>query len=136
VDNICISGTRDGTGGFLNALSLEDWTEAEARAEMGDDFMPTLDWVIAGGETGPGARPMHPDWARGLRDQCAKAGVPFFFKSWGEWGLFDPRSGGTHYQAILADHGEWLHRCGKKAAGRLLDGVEHSEFPREATTHA
>lgn len=44
-----------------------------------------LDWVIVGGETGPGARPMHPDWVRGLRDQCKAAEVPFFFKSWGEW---------------------------------------------------
>ncbi|MGY6663395.1 MAG: DUF5131 family protein [Glycocaulis sp.] len=54
-----------------------------------------LDWVIAGGESGKGARPMHPDWARGLRDQCRSAGVPFFFKQWGEWAnrgrLFDPR---------------------------------------------
>lgn len=45
-----------------------------------------IDWVIAGGETGPGARPMHPDWVRSLRDQCQSAQVPFFFKSWGEWG--------------------------------------------------
>ncbi len=44
-----------------------------------------LGWVIVGGESGPGARPMHPDWARSLRDQCAAAGVPFFFKQWGEW---------------------------------------------------
>lgn len=44
-----------------------------------------IDWVICGGESGPGARPMHPDWARGLRDQCQTAGVPFFFKQWGEW---------------------------------------------------
>jgi protein gp37 len=47
--------------------------------------LPALDWVIVGGESGPGARPMHPDWARGLRDQCATAGVPFLFKQWGEW---------------------------------------------------
>lgn len=46
---------------------------------------PRIDWVIAGGESGRGARPMHPDWARGLRDQCRNAGVPFFFKQWGEW---------------------------------------------------
>ena len=46
---------------------------------------PALDWVICGGETGPGARPMHPDWVRDVRDQCVSAGVPFFFKSWGEW---------------------------------------------------
>lgn len=48
-------------------------------------FDPTIDWVIVGGESGPGARTMHPDWARALRDQCAAAGVPFFFKQWGEW---------------------------------------------------
>jgi protein gp37 len=48
------------------------------------------DWVIAGGESGPNARPMHPDWARGLRDQCVNAGVPFFFKQWGEWSPFAP----------------------------------------------
>jgi len=47
--------------------------------------IPGLDWVIVGGESGPGARPMHPDWARSLRDQCVAAGVPFFFKQWGEW---------------------------------------------------
>jgi len=44
-----------------------------------------LDWLIVGGETGPGARPMHPQWARSIRDQCQAAGVPFFFKQWGEW---------------------------------------------------
>ena len=44
-----------------------------------------IDWIIVGGESGPGARPMHPDWARSLRDQCAAAGVPFLFKQWGEW---------------------------------------------------
>lgn len=49
---------------------------------------PRIDWVIAGGESGPGARPMHPDWARSLRDQCAAASVPFFFKQWGEWAPF------------------------------------------------
>jgi len=44
-----------------------------------------LDWVIAGGETGQAARPMHPDWVRSLRDQCYAASVPLFFKAWGEW---------------------------------------------------
>lgn len=61
-----------------------------------------IDWVIVGGESGPGARPMHPDWVRSLRDQCQQAGVPFFFKQWG----------------------------GKKKAGRLLDGEEWNELPR------
>ena len=52
-----------------------------------DEYYRTgkVDWVVVGGESGPGARPMHPDWARSLRDQCAAAGVPFFFKQWGEW---------------------------------------------------
>ncbi|MBY0430173.1 MAG: phage Gp37/Gp68 family protein, partial [Rhodospirillales bacterium] len=54
-----------------------------------------LDWVIVGGESGPKARPMHPDWARSLRDQCADAGVPFLFKQWGEW------LPGTQYTAAL-----------------------------------
>jgi protein gp37 len=44
-----------------------------------------IDWVIVGGESGPNARPMHPDWARSLRDQCQAEGVPYFFKQWGEW---------------------------------------------------
>jgi protein gp37 len=46
---------------------------------------PEIDWVIVGGESGPNARPMHPDWVRSLRDQCAEAGTPFLFKQWGEW---------------------------------------------------
>lgn len=53
---------------------------------MYGDYGPKVGLVIVGGESGPGARPMHPDWARGLRDQCVAAGVPFFFKQWGEWG--------------------------------------------------
>lgn len=54
-----------------------------------------IDWIVVGGESGPGARPMHPDWARSLRDQCAAAGVPFFFKQWGNWlpgEVFHPES--------------------------------------------
>lgn len=51
---------------------------------------PRIDWVIVGGESGPGARPMHPDWARSLRDQCVGAGVPFLFKQFGQWGLDAP----------------------------------------------
>lgn len=73
-----------------------------------------IDWVIAGGESGHGARPCHPDWLRILRDQCAAADVPFFFKQWGEW----------------ADDGGYQVRVGKKLAGRLLDGVEYNEFPK------
>ncbi|MBP3087006.1 DUF5131 family protein [Mycolicibacterium fortuitum] len=74
---------------LLGPVRLRDeWllpTEDEfTRADLGGRWK-WLDWVIVGGESGPGARPMHPDWARGLRDQCAAAGVPFLFKQWGEW---------------------------------------------------
>lgn len=55
------------------------------------ECLPKLDWVICGGESGPGARPMHPDWARSLRDQCQAASVPFFFKQWGEWAPVTPQ---------------------------------------------
>lgn len=88
--------------------------------------MPKIDWVIAGGESGKGARPMHPDWARSLRDQCAAAGVPFFFKQWGEWGPL--MSKGAH--GPLPYHVEsGCVRFGKKAAGSLLDGREHKAMP-------
>jgi protein gp37 len=108
-----------------------------------------LDWVIAGGESGPGARPIHPEWARGLRDQCQDAGVPFFFKSWGEWGRLedhrglswkvgDERTGYFSQDAPgdyewhsvgVASDGQHMLRVGKKAAGRLLDGRAWEQFP-------
>lgn len=71
-----------------------------------------IQWVICGGESGPGARPMDPQWARSLRDQCAAAGVPFLFKQWGQHD----------------EHG--VRRASKHDAGRLLDGRTHDEFPR------
>lgn len=101
-----------------------------------------LDWVIAGGESGQNARPMHPDWARSLRDQCAVAAVAFFFKQWGQWA---PR--GCTPGFWLTAEGDLFGPCessdlrvgpgcvgicrvGKKAAGRMLDGVEHNQRPK------
>ncbi len=82
-----------------------------------------LDLVICGGESGTGARPMHPDWARGLRDQCKAAGVGFHFKQWGEWVSVSEVAGpGRHYSF---PDGATVRRVGKKKAGHLLDGVEH-----------
>lgn len=115
----------------------------------GLELLRRLDWVIAGGESGPNARPMHPDWARILRDQCASAGVPFLFKQWGEHALtFDRERDDPDWRRCgewnkkpgrwinLAGghgfHGErvhYAHRVGKKAAGRLLDGQEHNGVP-------
>jgi protein gp37 len=89
-----------------------------------------LDWVICGGETGPGARPMHPDWVRGLRDQCQASGTPFFFKQHGEWShdSQDAQKEDATRVHIWPD-GSYSWKVGKKKAGRLLDGREWSEFP-------
>jgi protein gp37 len=97
-----------------------------------------LDWVIVGGESGPGARPMHPDWARGLRDQCVPAGVPFFFKQWGEFTseqcpgvevVLSTLQPGQCVTSGIRGHHTLYTRVGKKAAGSLLDGREWKEFP-------
>lgn len=109
-----------------------------------------LDWMICGGESGPGARPMHPEWAASLRNQCEAAGVPFMFKQWGEWspcrevqtlegpggsvmsGLWLKLDGTTH---TPLDSAPWdasdaaMRRVGKSAAGRVLDGRIHNDFP-------
>ncbi|WP_175785286.1 phage Gp37/Gp68 family protein [Burkholderia ambifaria] len=94
---------------------------------------PEIDWVIVGGESGPGARPMHPDWARDLRDQCADAGVPFLFKQWGEWIDHDQPGvdmlGTVHSPLHEWPDGKHSVRLGKRAAGRNLDGRTHDEFP-------
>lgn len=106
------------SGGLLYA----NWLSSETYQRKG------IDWVVAGGESGPGARPMKPEWARSLRDQCDRASVPFFFKQWGEWApnwLNDPKTGEK------IPHSEWMDRVGKKTAGRTLDGREWSEYPKE-----
>lgn len=94
----------------------------------------TIDWIIVGGESGRDARPMHPDWARCLRDQCHAAGVPFFFKQWGEWqpiSTVEERRAVAFEKLILPlDSSEFdFVKSGKKIAGRLLDGREWNEFP-------
>ncbi len=108
------------------------------------DLSPWIDrlqWVIAGGETGPNARPMHSDWARKLRNDCQSANIPFFFKHFGEWVFTGDNA--THaltsYGALYkitdskADtNGHYLcSKIGKKYAGRILDGREWSEMPEE-----
>lgn len=105
----------------------------------GKDAGPRIHWVIAGGESGPDARPMHPDWARSLRDQCAAAGVPFFFKQWGEYRAADTihaapdliKAAQNRTPPSRQTEGSPLAfwNVGKKKAGRLLDGVIHDAFP-------
>jgi protein gp37 len=135
--------------GKLNALlGTFHWSGGPVTREIS-----RLDWIIAGGESGPHARPMHPDWVRSLRDRCAAAGVAFHFKQWGEWLPFYDRDiedpdwrnipkldnqmgrGATRWINLaggLGFHGDRLiamRNVGKAEAGRLLDGVEHNAFP-------
>lgn len=124
-----------------------------ASCEPGELPEVMIDWIIVGGESGPGARPMHPAWTRSLRDQCAAAGVAFHFKQWGEWQPISQMSNGdgpgcsdnpalTRVQRMVlqldgTDHGPHafpagamtMFKFGKKAAGRLLDGDTHDAFP-------
>lgn len=118
-------------------------TRAEGFMRPLDGRFRTLDWVIAGGESGQDARPMKPDWARSLRDQCAATGVPFFFKQWGQFiwqGQIDPNLDYDLDYALLNgpvsgdyERGRPIN-VGKKKAGRLLDGVEHNGMPKQLAT--
>jgi protein gp37 len=109
-----------------------------------------IDWVIVGGESGPGARPMHPDWVRDIRDRCVASGIPFFFKQWGKFAPFDSHPG-PHADSLVSGHvgfnGEWssptakiwahpwpvvMAGFGKKIAGRVLDGRTWDEMPLDA----
>ncbi|MET9436954.1 phage Gp37/Gp68 family protein [Streptomyces sp. NPDC006551] len=109
----------------------------QAVRTMGSEHGHGLDWVVAGGESGRGARPMSPTWATSLRDQCAQADVPFLFKQWGEYA---PTGylviGGTSKGTLLVGdpvddigHRVEIARVGKKAAGRELDGRLHDDYP-------
>lgn len=133
-----------------DSAALSEILRAATRTLASDSTRPAyVDWVIVGGESGPHARPMHPDWARAIRDQCTAAGVSYFFKQWGEWSpnepAGDPRR--RRYQRVhlradgsnerLGDlepmNGIRLDRTGKGRAGRELDGREWSEYPQAVT---
>lgn len=160
-------------GGNVDALNIRMWEDEIANWRDSDEdwkeqfldwygladlpegpMSPILDWVVAGGESGPSARPMHPDWARSIRDHCTAAEVPFFFKQWGEWvpqvGAVDGWSIGDNPEISRFDHRDWeggqwsepyrpawcddieddtVSRIGKRNAGRTLDGREHNDMP-------
>jgi len=146
----------------LGPVDITPWLPQIKRIENGitvpvtiGEHVPGLDWVIMGGETGPGARPMHPAWARSVRDQCKATGVPFFFKGWGAWCEV---TSGRFYgpsRACVSESGEWHESSGriqdqfcypnesegvimrrfrdkadKLAFGRKLDNREWREMPK------
>jgi protein gp37 len=150
IDLRWIAEPDDDADGVIDALSGYNWIDGNG---FGEPYKPSrpghqdrkmtrlivrdrpskLDWVIVGGESGPNARPMHPDWPRELRDQCLEAAVPFFFKQFGEYKpISDIPVGQIPNHTFIIKYGdgsESVCRVGKKAAGRSLDGVEYNEMP-------
>jgi protein gp37 len=134
----CTQGVMDATNDHLHGRCRH---RCHPRHRIG--------WVIVGGESGPKARPMHPQWARELRDECQAAGVAFFFKQWGEWAPAGSLYDTTHTRLLGPDgqlHGapwtgwarerpelEPVRRLGRKRAGRQLDGRTWDEFPAVQT---
>lgn len=130
---------------WLDLIQYEDGA-AWMRRNIGQ-LHDMLDWVVVGGESGPHARPMNPDWAYELRDQCDAADVPFLFKQWGEWATAGNRAFGTvngEVRHIRSDGSFWgddlpedenadvltVVKVGKASAGRLLGGVQHDGYPK------
>ena len=120
----------DGLDFMLRGAGMGDWDAlrgreyyagASAYADSANALKarhPKVDWVVAGGESGPNARPMRVQWARDIRDQCEAAGTAFLFKQWGEW-----KPGYADEHSI---------KVGKRAAGRMLDGELHDGYPERA----
>ena len=124
--------------GPIDLSSFNWWSpiyygESDSDEKRNIPSLSDIGWVIVGGESGRNARPMHPDWARSLRDQCAGAGVPFFFKQWGVWvpDTYPEAVGArdTNAKWHAWDDGAASWGVGKKVSGRLLDGVEHNGMP-------
>lgn len=122
---------------LLGAIDFDTWVNIVG----GPTWLDQLDWVIAGGESGPGARPLHPDWARSIKDQCVAADVPLFFKQWGAW---RPQKEGEDIsdktyktvrptqEARVGQNGTpnaWMVKVGKGEAGRELDGETFKQYP-------
>ncbi len=117
-------------------------------APLPDLPLDGIDWVIVGGESGPGARPMHPDWVRSIRDQCRAAGVAFFFKQWGEWhpgDLHEPyltrclrgevRSVIVAHDGTAYQHGELAYPDGPRRSDAIRAGHEKATNGRLTTMY-
>ena len=114
------------TSTWVGALAHASSTTRAAKADP-----VTIDWLICGGESGPGARPMQPQWAQSLRDQCTRMGIAFHFKQWGEWAPHLDHEDADHTVDVSdsGDHAQGMRRVGKNLAGRLLDGQLHDDYP-------
>jgi protein gp37 len=109
---------------MLGEVDLIEWIKPNKRKGLHG-----IDWVITGGESGPGARPMSPDWARKLRDQAQSESVAFHFKQWGQWAPGDHLDPEITGKAVVIDGVEMIRLKSKKDAGRSLDGTIWDDFP-------
>jgi protein gp37 len=96
-------------------------------------YVRSIDWVIVGGETGPGAGPCHPEWVRLIRQRCLEAVVPFFFKGWGEWAPAFPQYGTDDIAVAEMDAEARLGREPRNTVclevdGSSLCGIEHGKY--------
>ena len=146
----------DGTCDVCEGRGLWSLNDGPLTEDEKAPIRPGIDWVIVGGESGPHARPMHPDWVRALRNECVLAGVPFHFKQWGEHAYeYDRDRDDPDYRQcdrmarlpgrwinLAGGHGfngervHYAQRIGKKAAGRLLDGRTWDEAPSDLAPKA
>jgi protein gp37 len=106
---------------LLGSIDLSSWVNKRG--------WQSINWVIAGGESGPNSRPMHPDWARKLRDFCVQNKIAFNFKQWGHWIPVELIDIAVNKEKTITFDGEKMIPLGKKIAGRLLDGRTYDEFP-------
>ena len=117
----------------LNILTGAFHDDTESNRRIFHRYVDVIDWVICGGETGSGARPMNPDWVRSLRDQCQEATVPFFFKSWGEWApdcLCGTKKPHPETPRPTPGHMGCMFKCGKANSGRSIDKRTWDEVPQ------
>jgi protein gp37 len=120
-------------------ITVSEWLEVDTivnhngNGETEEKLVTPLRFIELRGSTGPDARPMHPDWARQIRDECAEAGVDFWFSGWGKWapyGMGKGQSIGSKKRTVLDASGDAMINVGTVRSGRLLDGIEHNQQPK------
>lgn len=125
-------GPVDLSGAYLATRCGGQYPFKGLAGEYRTKLIDPLGWVVAGGESGPKARPSHPDWFRALRDQCHAADKPFNMKQWGEWGSPEQLPATTvmvDARSHVFPGGPTVKRFGRRLTGRLLDGLLHDDYP-------